>query len=436
MITLLLISVLLICVLIALRVPMSICFAGAVLFMALFSPDIQIDSLILQGFYQVLNPTLLAVPLFIFGGGVLAGSGVAERLLNLVSLFVGRIRGGLGIVAVVTCGIIGAISGSGFTGVASIGPVFIPHMVKKGYSRGYATALCACSSILGIIIPPSGVMIIFGWVTDTSILACFLSLLGPGLVLIVVFCIINVVMARRMPALVLEQPLNAGDRAKLFVNRSINAIPALLAPVIILGGIYGGIFTPTEAAAIGAVYCVPVGLFIYHTLTWKSLGTNIVNAATAVGTIMVLIFSSLMLAQIYTMLQIPQLILNLMLGITTSKVLLLFIVFVFYFFVGMIMSDVPATIITAPLLMPLMKQIGIDPVHFAAILGTNLAMGGLTPPYASILYLGMRIGKVSFAEIVKPTTIFVLLGCVPVCLLTTYWPDLSLFFPRIFGYLR
>ncbi len=431
MLTIVALDVVVLVFLLMMSVPLPWCFGGALGFMAIFG-GASMKSMMLWGFNQSIGLVLLGSPLFILAGMLIGGSGIAKHLLNFVDIFVGRIKGGIGVVAVVTCGIIGAISGSGFTGVAATGPILIPRMVEQGYPRGYATSLVTVSSILGLLIPPSIIMIFYGWVTDTSILAAFLSTVGPGIAVIIIFSLINMVWARRFN-LKLAEKLPKAVQRKQNINRSLMAIPGLSLPVIILGGIYGGVFTPTEAAAVGAVVALPIGFFIYKELNGKTLVKLGREAGQSIGSIMTMIFFTLMLSQTYVMIQVPQALVKILLGITTNKVLLLVLINIFLFIVGMIVNDVTGMILCAPLLLPLMGELGVSPVHFAAIMGVNLAMGGVTPPYASILYLGMRVGKCEFKEILGPTMVFLLVGYVPVVFLTTFWPDLSLWLPRLVG---
>jgi len=433
MITLVTIDIVLLCILLLLGVPVTLSFGAALLFLVA-SGFVSMNSLMLVGFSSVLNPVLLAIPLFIFAGSIMGDSGIAERLINFVNTLVGRIRGGIGVVATVTCAVIGAISGSAFTGVVAIGPILIPRMAREGYPRGYATALITCSTVLGLLIPPSNSMILYGWVTETSILACFLAIVGPGLLLVTAYSIINLFTARGMPDLVLEPSMNLRERGREFLNRGGRAAAGLIMPIIILGGIYGGVFTPTEAAAVAVFYSIPVGLVIYRGLNAKNFYRAVADAAIGAGTIMVLILVVFMYTQSLILLRVPVAIYDFMLGITTNKYLLLFLVNLFLFFIGMIMTDAAGIAVAAPLLLPLVTKIGVSPVHFAAILGTNLAMGGITPPCAAVLYLGMRVGKVEFIDILKPAMKFLLFGGIPVIFITTYWPDLPLFLPRLLGY--
>ena len=419
-------------ILLTLGVPLPYCFGAGLMVMTLVG-DATMKGMMVWGFSQLTNPVLLALPLFVFAGTIMSVSGIAGSLLNFVNVFVGRVRGGLGVVASVSCAIIGAISGSGLTGIAAIGPLLIPEMEKKGYPRAYATALVANSSILGLLIPPSVTMIVYGWVTETSILACFLATLGPGLFITFNFAVINLIVSRKFN-LVLDEPMEFKALMKEASSRTFNAVPALLMPVIILGGIYGGIMTPTEAAAVAVIYALPVGFMVYKKLTWKTFLASGKESATAVGSILIMILFSLMLSQIYVMEDIPQALVERIFELTTDKTVLLILVNIFLFCIGMVVNDITAIILTAPLLLPLMGAIGVGPIQFAAIIGVNTAMGGVTPPYASILYLGARIGQVKFTEVVKPAMLLILFGYVPVVFLVSLWPDLSEYFPRLLGY--
>jgi len=215
--TLVAITLVLLVFLLTMGVPLPFCFGGALMFMNLVGGE-SMKGLTYWGLNQITNPVILCVPLFIFAGSLMSASGIAKSLLDFVNVFVGRVKGGLGVVAAVSCAIIGAISGSGFTGVAATGPILIPRMEQEGYPRGYATALVTDSSILGLLIPPSVTMIIYGWVTETSILACFLSTVGPGILVTILFSVINLVWARKFP-LVLEPEVHGAERFKLFLDR-------------------------------------------------------------------------------------------------------------------------------------------------------------------------------------------------------------------------
>ncbi|MFW3613970.1 TRAP transporter large permease [Billgrantia antri] len=415
-----------------LGVPLPYCFGAALMVMTMIGES-SMRGMMMWGFSQLTNPILLAIPLFVFAGTLMSVSGIASSLLKFVNIFVGRIRGGLGVMASISCAIIGAISGSGLTGIAAIGPILIPEMERKGYPRAYATALIANSSILGLLIPPSVTMIVYGWVTDTSILASFLATLGPGLLIMLNFCIVNMVMSRNFD-LILDEPMAFDQRIRDAGRRTVHALPALLMPVIILGGIYGGIMTPTEAAAVAVIYALPVGFLIYRGLTWNTLLESGKESATSIGAILIMILFSLILSQLFVREGIPQALVEMIFQITDNKFLLLLMINLMLFGIGMVVNDITAIILTGPLLLPLMEALGVSPVQFAAIMGVNTAMGGVTPPYASILYLGARIGKVKFTEVVKPAMTLILFGYIPVVILVSAWPDLSEFLPGLFGY--
>lgn len=442
------INVILLVVLLILGTPLPYAFAGAVIFMVLFG-DVPIITIILWGFNQIVSPSLLAVPLFILFGSIVGESGIADRLLKLANLFIGKIKGAIGAVVVLTSGFIGAISGSSFTGIASVGQIMIPRMEKQGYTKGYSTSLVSVSSVLGALIPPSVIMIIYGWVTGTSVLGSFLSTIGPGVLLIILFIIIHMVYTKRYFStkgvyrsdIDFEEVAKEQNKNSKFLGApnsktriTIAAIPSLLLPVIILGGIYGGYFTPTESAAIASVLGLLIGFAYYRELKLKNFVTLLKDSTSSIGSIMVMIFFSLLLAQTYVYLQIPQMLVELFVGVTESKTVILIIIAIFLIFIGMIVNDTTAIILTAPLLLPLVVSYGIDPIHFAAIMGVTLAMGGITPPYASVLYFGMRIGNAKFSEVWKPTMMFIVFGYLPVIILTVFFEPLSMYIPRLFGY--
>ena len=432
MITSFFIGVAILLVLLLASLPIPFVFGAVVAFMT-ETTTVGMKSLMLWALPQMCSFVLLASPMFIVAGTLMGGSGIAKRLLDFVDMFVGHIRGGLGIVACVTCAVIGAISGSGFTGVAATGPMLIPRMQEMGYPKGYATALVTSASILGLLIPPSVIMVIYGWVTETSILACFLSTLVPGLLICFLMCVVNMYWCRNFDLKLADKAILLEKRKKI-VPITLHAAPALLMPLIILGGIYGGVFTATEAAVVAAIYAIPVGLFIYKAMKLKKLYELLHESGIMVGSIMAMIFTGLMLGQIYAMLQVPQAVATMVFSLTTNKYILLLLINIFLFFVVMVVSDTMGMLICAPLLLPLVVSIGVDPIHFAAIMGVNLAMGGITPPYASILYFGMKVGKAEFSEIIKPVLSFIVFAYLPVIALTSLIPSLSLAIPKMLGY--
>lgn len=404
------ICMVLLLILLLVGVPLPYCFAGALTFMVA-TCGIPIKSLFVWGYSQMISTSLMAVPMFIIAGNLIAESSIAEKLVDLARIFVGKVKGALGCICVVVCGIMGAISGSAFTGIAALGSIMIPELQKEGYSRGFATSLVTCSSILGTLIP-------------------------PGILTIISFSVINVVYARRYAkientAAIEGQVANGKPKAS---RALLEAIPALLLPVIILGGIYGGFFTATEAAAVCSVLALLLGALVYRQLKVKNTVQMLKTTASSIGSIFMMIFFCLLLSQCMTQLKIPQMLVDIFLGFTDNKFVVLIMVNVFLLFVGMIVNDTTAIMLCAPLLMPLLTAYNINPIHFGALMIVNLSCGCLTPPYASVLYFGMKVGNASFGEMMKNTLVFLLVGYVPVMLLTTYVEPISMFLPRLLGF--
>lgn len=374
---------------------------------------------------------LLCVPLYVCVGTIMAKSDIGSALINFVDIFVGRIRGGLGIAGVFASAIFGAISGSTTATLTCIGPIVIPKMIEDGYPRGHAAALITNACPLGYFIPPSALMIVFAWSARQSILACFLSTVFPGIILATLLSVTNVVMLRNVKNLKSEEKLPTSEMLKEVASRVKWSIPAILMPVIILGGTYSGVFTPTESAAIAIFYAVPVGMFIYKKLTWKVLYETLADSAVTTGVIMVMIFCVMVLSRIMVMQNLPTVISDFLHSISDSKYFILFCINIVLIILGMIMDDTSSMLLSVPILMPIANSFGIDPVHLGAIMGMNLGLGLITPPCAMMLYFGGRVSGVPVAEMMKPTLTFIAFAWVPTLLLTTYIPELSLWLPRV-----
>lgn len=409
--------------------PVPFCFMLGTIFMASVY-GLSSGFLLPAGFYSLNSLTLLSVPFFIMAGSIMSASGIAERLTDFAQAFLGRIRGGMGAATIVACAIFGAISGTASSAVACIGGIMIPRLEKLGYPRSYSVAMISCSAVLGQLIPPSVPMILFAWATQQSVAACFLSTIVPGILTCTVFCTINYFLVRKMNVVVQPQ-ISLPEKVQLIGRSSKRSFWSLLMPFIVLGGIYGGVTTPTESATVAVAYSIFVGFFIHRELKPKALGEAFVNSATTTGVIMAMLFFVAILGKVYTMQRIPQQLAEAMMSVSDNKYVILLMVNVFLVAIGMMMDDFSGTMLAAPLLYPLMMKIGVHPIHFAAIMGTNLGLGMITPPCAPILYLGGRIGNISIDKYFKTAMVFLLLGQVPIVLLTTYIPNLSLFLPRL-----
>lgn len=420
--------------LIALGVPVAFAFAGMALVLA-WIYAVDISSLMTTGFWSVNSVILMALPFFIMTGYLMRTSGMAAYLIEFVDSLVGRLRGAHGAVLVLACAVLGAISGTATAAVASIGTVMIAPMEERGYPRPYTSALLGVSSLLGILIPPSITMILFAVVTRQSVAACFLSTVGPAICLIILLCTVNAVMSRKFAIPAKDSLELLGSRFNRIARSSMAALPALVMPIIILGGIYGGIFTPTEAAAITVIYAIPVGIFFYRGLNLSKLIESLAQAGTTTGVIIAIILFSFITGRILTLEGIPQEITEFMVETFDSKLLILLLINILLTFLGIILDDVILTVIVSPLLLPTMVDIGVHPVHFGAIVGTSVVIAANSPPTAPILYMACRIGNVRMVDAMRPALIFMIFAALPVQLITTYWPPLSLYLPGLFGYL-
>ena len=410
--------------------PVPFCFMTAAIYMGIVY-NFSFSFLLPGGYYALNSLTLLSVPFFIMAGTLMSSSGIAERLTDFAQAFLGRMRGGMGAATIVGCAIFGAISGTCSSAVACIGGIMIPRLEKLGYPRYYSVALVGCASVLGQLIPPSVPMILYAWVTQQSVAACFLATVIPGILTTFLMCVVNWFEVKKIETVRVEPQVPFTQKIQLIGRATKRGIWSLLMPVIILGGIYGGITTPTESAAIAVFYGILVGFLVHRELTPKVLGRALVDSSTTTGVCVLMLFFVSILAKVYTMQRIPQQLADFMMTISENKMVLLLLVNVFLLIIGMLMDDFSGTMLSAPLLLPLMVAIGVHPVHFAAIMGTNLGLGNVTPPCAPILYLAGRIGGASIDEYFKPALKFMIFAQVPVILLTTYIPGLSMWLPRL-----
>ncbi|MEL0612572.1 TRAP transporter large permease [Marinomonas arenicola] len=412
-------------------VPVVYSFAAMTLILSLVY-NVDISSLMTTGFWSINSIILIALPLFVMTGYLMQAGGLASRLVAFVEALVGRSKSGMGSTMIIACGMFGAISGTASAAVASIGTIMIDPMEKHGYSRHYTSALLGISSLLGILIPPSITMILYAVVTKQSVAACFLATIGPGILLIIVLCLLNMYKMRNAP--VTAEKLAPSERMRQIGNTGWKALPALMLPVIILGGIYGGIFTPTEAAAVAVVYSIPVGLFVYKELDYKKLFKCLIEAAATTGVIMIILVFSFISSRIFTLERVPQELTEMLMDTFQNKIFILLLVNVFLILLGMIMDDISVIAIVSPLLAPVMEQIGVSPIQFAAIIGTSVVIGCNSPPMAPILFMTCRVGKVGISKVMKPAMFFMFFAALPVMLVTTYWSPLAMFLPRLFGY--
>lgn len=374
---------------------------------------------------------LLCVPLYVCVGSIMEKSEIGRSLVDFVNVFVGRIKGGLGVVGVMTCAVFGSISGSSTATLTCIGSIVLPRMYEKGYPRGHAAALITNACPLGLLIPPSSSMIIYAWVSRQSILACFLATVIPGIILACALSISNVLMLKNTKSIKVEEAITTGELIKRLKVKGTESLPALLMPVIILGGTYSGIFTPTESAAIAVLYAIPVGFWIYKKLTLRNLFGTFIDAASTTGVVMVMVFCMMTLSRILVMMNLPDLIIDFLSKVSNNPKIILLFINLMLLALGMIMDDTSAMLLTVPILIPIITKFGISPIHLAAIVGVNLGLGIITPPCAPMLYLGSRVARIPMVEMLIPTLKFIVFAWFPTLLLVTYFPALSLWLPSL-----
>ncbi|WP_413615509.1 TRAP transporter large permease [Halomonas cupida] len=369
--------------------------------------------------------TLLAIPLFVLAAQLMNHAGLTQRLVRLCMAMVGDIRGGLAVVAVLACMMFGALSGSGVADVIAIGSMLLPAMKRSGYHQGFSSALVGTASSVGTVIPPSIVMIVYGTTSNTSVGKLFMGGLIPGLLLTLALAAVAIFVSRRH-GWAGGQKAEPGERRRAFIA----ALPALLVPVLIIGGIRFGVFTPTEAAASAIVYALVVGLVVYRSLNWKSIVDSVLATAETSGAILVIIGAAGMFAWGLTYEQVPQAIAALIGDLTDSRVGVLLLLMTILLVLGSFMESIAIIIIVTPIVLPLLSQYGIDPVHFGVLLTINLAIGANTPPLGVDLMAACRIAGISVMYSLRHLMLM-LVAMIAVLLLVAFVPELVLFLPNL-----
>ncbi len=421
-------TLLILCVGLILGMSVPLAFGLTMIYLA-FAGGHDVTTLLPSGHWRMNALVLLAIPLFIMAGGLMERGKIAAPLVSLAELFVGRIRGGLSAAAVVASAIFGSISGSASATLTCIGSIMTPQLRQAGYPRGISAAIIANSAPLGLLIPPSAIQIIYAWITRQSVLKCFLATIVPGLILVCLLIVVNFVMLRKHKHIKTLPPSDnfVADLGK----KSWTAFPAFLMPVIILGGIYGGIMTPTEAAGIAVIYSIPVGFFIYKGLNRKNFVEALIDTATTTGVVMVMFFMVMIVSRMLIFEDITGIAQDLVFSISEDPIVIMIMINLVLILIGMLMDDVSGILLGAPLLFPIVTELGIDPIQFAAIIGVNLGMGNITPPTAPLLYLGARVGKAPVSEMIGPSLVMIAFAWIPTLLITTYIPEVSLWLPNL-----
>ncbi len=408
-----------------LGMPVAVALGLSSLLTILFFANDSLASLSLKLFETSEHYTLLAIPFFILGGAFMTTGGVAKRMIRFANACIGHLRGGLAMASVMACMLFAAVSGSSPATVVAVGSIVIAGMVRAGYTQAFAAGVICNAGTLGILIPPSIVMVVYGAATETSVGKLFMAGVIPGLVLGLMLMVAIYVRARminlpKQPRATMSEVLTSGR----------DSLWGLALIIIILGGIYGGVFTPTEAAAVAAVYAFLIAVFVYKDIGLKQVPQVLLESGKVTVMLMFIVANALLFAHVLTTERIPQQIAEVIIGWGMSDWQFLIVVNILLLIAGMFMEPTGIILILAPILFPIAMQLGIDPVHLGIIMVVNLEIGMITPPVGLNLFVTAGITKMSIMEVVRaalPWTMVLLVFLV----IVTYVPALTLFLPNL-----
>jgi len=381
------------------------------------------------------SAALLAVPFFILAGDLMNRGGIAKRIVNMAGAAVGNIHGGMGIVAIISCMFFAAISGSGIATAAAIGGVMLPGMLRAGYSRSFSATIIAAASPIGVIIPPSIAFIVYAVLAKVSVSDLYKVGFPAGFIVGVPLMVTTYILAKKrgykeraekiaLGEIVLEGVPETKEENRLSGFRYfVDSIWAIGTPVIIVGGVFAGIFTPTESAVVAVIYSIIIGIYVYKEMTWSDLPKIFLDSAISTASIMVIMAAAALFAWVMVYVQIPQRILTFVMGITTNKNLVLLLINIIVLIAGMFMESASIQYILVPIVLPIVVALGVDPVHFGIMLVTNLAIGMMTPPFGITLFTGARVFDISIQEITKES-LWYLLSLIFSLMLITFFPQL------------
>ena len=372
---------------------------------------------------------LMAIPFFMLAGELMNRGGITARLVEFAQAMMGHLRGGLAHVNVLSSMLFAGLSGSAVADTSAIGSMLIPAMEKQGYTKKFAAAITAASSVIGPIIPPSGIMIIYAYVMGESVAALFLAGIVPGVMVGVGLMLMVSWMADRYDFPVATRRYSWPERGQA----SLKAFFPLMTPVIILGGILGGVFTPTEAAAVAVGYAIIIGMFVLKTLRLSDLPDVLAKAAMTSAVVLLLVGAAMAFKTVVSLSHAPETLAAMILSISDNPLILLFLINLLLFIVGMFLDAGPAIIILGPILGPIFVSMGIDPVHFAIIMSVNLTVGLATPPMGLVLFVASSVSGERVENIARAIIPFLLVE-VATIFLVTYFPAISMTIPRLTGF--
>lgn len=365
---------------------------------------------------------LLAIPFFMLSGSLMTHGGISKKIVDMAECLVGFITGGLAMVTVIACMFFGAISGSAAATVSAIGSFMVPMMKEKKYNTAFAAALISSAGTIGCIIPPSIPFVVYGVITGTSVSDLFIAGIMPGIVIGIALMFVSYYYAKREG----YPRMSSFPSLKTLVRTFYDSIWALMVPIIVLGGIYGGVFTPTEAAVVATVYALIVGKFVYKELTYEITYQAFRESILIIGATLFMVGLATSFASYLAMERIPVKVGSYILGFANSKIVVLLLMNIVFLIIGCFVDNISSTIILTPIFLPIVQSLGVDPVHFGMIISIALAIGFSTPPYGCNLFIASTISGESVANVAKKLVPFI--GAMIVCLmLFTYFPFFSLF---------
>lgn len=416
-------------VFVAIGVPIAISLGLAAFVTMYAAATLPINYIATQAFTSIDNVTIMAIPFFIAAGTFMGHGGLSQRLLTLADDLLGRSPGGFGMATVLTCMLFAAMSGSGPATVAAIGTITIPAMIQRGYDKHFAAALVAAAGSIGVMIPPSNPFVVYGVAANTSVGDLFMAGITPGILIGLLLMGYTYVLAKKYGWRG-EKIDNPGRRA---LRAFWDAKWALLVPVIILGGIYSGMMTPTESAAVAALYGLIVGVFLYKGINRTNIGECLVDSASTSAIVILLMAMATIFGNILTLEEIPKTIADAILGVSSNPIVILLFINILFLLVGMFMEALAAIVILTPILLPIVLQLGIDPVHFGVIMVVNLAIGFITPPVGVNLFVSSGISNLQLEKISKAVLPMLVLMFITLFILT-YIPGIVMWLPNLLNH--
>lgn len=408
-------------------VPIGVCLAASMVALLFVEPVTSL-TFITQGMYTGVGSfTLLALPFFIICGSIMESSGISKRLVRVANSLVGNFTGGLGMVCIVACMLFGAISGSAMATVAAIGVIMVPEMIKAGYDKYYATALIAVSGGLGVIVPPSYPLVVYGTTNNVSISDLFMAGWGPSILVGGLLMIVNYVYAKKRG----YEGTGIKFSFVTFLKELWGAKWAILMPVIILGGIYSGVFTATEAGVVATVYGIVIGKFVYRELSFTELWKMYKDNVPFIGGMMFVFAPAASLGAVFSMMGVTAAIQEFFLGMSNSLIVVMIPIFILLFIVGMFVQTTPAIVIFAPILLPIVESLGMDPIQFGLVMDLSLAIAFVTPPVAANLFVATSMTGLGMLDIVKKAVPFIIMLFLAM-VLVAYVPAISMGFLHLF----